>query len=1699
MSNLRGRQRRAAAVFIDGDTGEPQVEPAREIEQHIYEITREDEDGLPSKNSNIYRDHPHLPRTRPTVRNDGSGGLTTTFVPSMRNAPYAHRDVATSVNNVSVNSVEFDRGTIDEMMNEVEAQQGNETWSINAETPANPLQILRENLDGYGENFQQSAFFNYFSFTMTPHDLRTFRVRDYVQQSPDNQQAITLVTEDHIRDGVFQHTADSCSIVDAIANALYQENGYAWSFPAMGVLVFPYETFQVGSNHQSESNNSFVNLFAHFNNDNYQSSFGTRTDLIDLTNGIEETKHQLGMYLVSIFHDLARRYYSIDFGNTKFKIKLCFISTGDGWTQFFNEPSYAKQHQYISRDLWMKSAGISINNDDNLCKLYAICISYLHSTWKDELDSKQLSKKIYRMRQLRGHTQYHNLVKKTINRQRALAFGVDIDRLLHENNQLTYDDTVSICKTLDVNLTVYTVGKNGLIWVNGLDVNEPPVNLPSDETLLDDEDQSLSSLDERTTIRIFMTLFDDGVMHYDSLIKTGIRTSSRQICVQCNKVVKDKRDHRCTKRRCGSCKKTFSSNIEYMHHISPDNQDGTPKQWHTCDVCKLRFRDTCFVIHTEKCEDPSRVRCTECHKIYDKKGKYAQTDEEHSSLYCVTDRPEPGFINCPTCGCVKPNPHVCFMTRITEDKEFDEEKTNVCIYDIESTLHKCTDEDQSSIRGHLDEDSIIHTPVWVNYVFLPTFYREFSDNYNACTSDEERSSIQESLLELLPDPLGVSFDEFVEEVVLKYGNTVFIAHNGGGYDHWLVMQKLIELNKPPYKVAGHGNKILFMQIDVVQEPIEDSSDINDDDGENTCKRKKVSHRSLFVDSLNFIRGPLKTLPKTVGLTASIRERVVFKDLFPYLALTPEAYSTPGYYTEPPPKHLFPKDVSQEEYDSYCLRFTETNPYDLVVEMKKYCARDVVVLAMSFMVFCFTVKKTLNIHPLSASTMPGLTLKAYRMHFMPEESIQLLTEKEYNDIRQAMYGGRVVVNGTHFIAPQARQLVKDYHKEKLKEAVHFEKNHFERGYSNTYEYENLTDEAKEIILDDERYADFVDNVHKHIGNPKYDNILFNPFLRHMDFNSLYPFVQNMCNMPRGKLKLYDFCKYSMSGKPDFGKPYTDEYFSPLWDQKDGVATVFIYPPNITNQRALGFIPKRMMRGDSQKLVFPLFPTWTTLTISSIRHALLLGYTITHVRKCYVSEHSDKTMFGNFMGNILKLKLKASKPPKEEDIERVLQECISTNIPVSEEELRAPYNPGERATAKTTANSFWGKFAQSVKVATENLDPVQFSVLWKRHIRKDISIKYFEPVTQQYMHVQYEEQLHVDPPNKFSSRPLRLHAHHLQNTSALIASSVLATARSCLTDGIVSIPTSPTDPGGIGAHYTPSGPKQSCSWTIYTDTDSFAYQQYHLMDSSHPKGYRIVPEMSRTQRLSTIANQTCSIHNIPSLREGDAIGDLLPENVEQTKDGKLFKILAFVVVGAKMYAKLVVQVDEYGRVVENGEVHCEFAGKGISFKKIKNIIFEDGKVIPTSDLDVFSLYSYLISHNTSVNIETGNMFLKKQRSFYEHYDIETPHQKKIDMLWEGEAGDVPLETGCVVTTNVTKKISYKPHAQKKDLIQSQYQPIGFDFNICFHHAKDLLGPRFKAIDAINPESDSCRIILEMLEERVGTIETNMLPPELHTCTT
>lgn len=222
-------------------------------------------------------------------------------------------------------------------------------------------------------------------------------------------------------------------------------------------------------------------------------------------------------------------------------------------------------------------------------------------------------------------------------------------------------------------------------------------------------------------------------------------------------------------------------------------------------------------------------------------------------------------------------------------------------------------------------------------------------------------------------PTGNPVDDFLDFLLLtgpRCTTTVVLAHNGGKYDHHMLMERLFHRGITP-RVVANGLKLYTVDV--------------------RADRRHI----VLKDSLNFFSSPLADLHKTFDLG---REGVAHKPYFPYLYIQRR-------YLNRPLKRLPPRRYYGARYMKPAKRAAfltwydghKQEPFLLRDQLLLYCSNDVDILAYASVKFRAYLRSiTTRIDPfLASSTIAGLSMKVFQAEFLRPNTVCNLPEGGIN--------------------------------------------------------------------------------------------------------------------------------------------------------------------------------------------------------------------------------------------------------------------------------------------------------------------------------------------------------------------------------------------------------------------------------------------------------------------------------------------------------------------------------------------------------------------------------------------------------------------------------------------------------------------------------------------------------------------------------
>ena len=545
----------------------------------------------------------------------------------------------------------------------------------------------------------------------------------------------------------------------------------------------------------------------------------------------------------------------------------------------------------------------------------------------------------------------------------------------------------------------------------------------------------------------------------------------------------------------------------------------------------------------------------------------------------------------------------------------------------------------------------------------------------------------------------------------KFKGYTFIAHNAKGYDAIFILKWLIDQGIKPYCIYN-GAKIMFMEI------------------------PKLSIR--FIDSLNFLQMPLKSFPKTFGMSE------LKKGHFPHYFNKECNKDYVG--TIPSKKHYGYNQMKPDERTKFLKWYKERENYvfDFKKEILEYCRSDVDILRRGIMKLREDFIQLENIDPLRYITIASVCMTIYRSNYMPNKTIAIVPEyaKTDNYSKMSIIWLNYMSNGVniqHALNGGEKELTIDDKTYKVDgfceetNTVYEFHGCFWHGCPNCYKpniintknqkdmgtLNDLTIEKRENIKSagynyvstyecqlnkNKEFQKFAKDFNKEIveqlrprdgffgGRTNATKLLYNfkenECGRYVDFCSLYPTVQYYQKYPIGHpVKIHNPEKYCKS-----------------WY---GLIKCKVVSPRKLYHPVL---PQRIKVDSYEKLVFTLcktcaetrnqnkcdhsdnersfIGTWTTDEISK---ALEKGYKILRIYEVWHFAKSTDSLFKGYIRRFMKIKLESSSYNfKTKEEEASFKAKIKDSLDIDIEKFE--FNAGMRSISKLCLNSLWGKFGQ-----------------------------------------------------------------------------------------------------------------------------------------------------------------------------------------------------------------------------------------------------------------------------------------------------------------------------------------------------------------------------------------------------------------------
>ena len=152
----------------------------------------------------------------------------------------------------------------------------------------------------------------------------------------------------------------------------------------------------------------------------------------------------------------------------------------------------------------------------------------------------------------------------------------------------------------------------------------------------------------------------------------------------------------------------------------------------------------------------------------------------------------------------------------------------------------------------------------------------------------------------------------------------------------------------------------------------------------------------FRDSLNFLRMPLKALPKTFGLIE------LKKSYFPHFFNRKENQSYVGPL--PPIENYDPDGMTSKERQEFVRWYGELKHNDFTFDLQKdiveYCRSDVDILRRCCLEFKQLMEEACNLDPFKhCITIASTCNRVFRQEFLEEDTIGLIPARGYQPARK----------------------------------------------------------------------------------------------------------------------------------------------------------------------------------------------------------------------------------------------------------------------------------------------------------------------------------------------------------------------------------------------------------------------------------------------------------------------------------------------------------------------------------------------------------------------------------------------------------------------------------------------------------------------------------------------------------------------------
>jgi hypothetical protein len=596
-----------------------------------------------------------------------------------------------------------------------------------------------------------------------------------------------------------------------------------------------------------------------------------------------------------------------------------------------------------------------------------------------------------------------------------------------------------------------------------------------------------------------------------------------------------------------------------------------------------------------------------------------------------------------------------------------------------------------------------------------------------------------------------------------------IAHNGKAFDFQLLMNKMLEMKFPMPKYIKNGQNLMCMSINGIR----------------------------FVDSLNFLKMPLKDFTDTFGLTCK-------KGEFPYRFNTPEHEHYIGPY---PGLEYFDlrkkkmEPVSKEkksEYEEFMEWYAERSKseFNLQKELFDYCIDDVTLLREGCMAFRSLIMEYMDADPWQYNTIASLCNAYYRANILEEKTIALIppavrdtfsfiscmwldevSERNHINIKHALNGGEQKIDarfdGYHykvdgfdaehntvyeFYGCKFHGCPKCYPKrtEFVKCTGNTHEGNFEKTMKREDRLKRLGYKVVTMWEHDYQPAESQKKLRKHLlmdklpldprdafygGRTNVLKMYHKGVFQYIDVCSLYPTVNFYDVYPMGHpIRVVAPTNYR-PGVFTWEEGYMKSYIPGNYF---GLVKCRVEAPRKLYHPVL---PVKI----NGKLMFPLCVHCAEEKLPECPHpdrsfvgvwatpeldlALQFGYKLVQVYEIQHFDLKSNNLFKKYVAKFMRIKAEADGVPKGMAIEEYIRlNKEAYGFEMKPENIK--YNKGKREFAKLMLNSFWGKFGQREDLKKHQLFDNQ-SDFFKGLMNPNWTERHLEIISKDVVEISYKE--------------------------------------------------------------------------------------------------------------------------------------------------------------------------------------------------------------------------------------------------------------------------------------------------------------------------------------------------------------------------